>query len=73
MNQNSQRIGRTPFTKKMDKTDFSFWYGSNGEKGLKKIMEDELNQGDSGIMETPTISEEFIKVIKNMQNGKASG
>ena len=60
--------------KKMDKTDFSFWYGSNGEKGLKKIMEEELNKGDSGIMETPTISEEeFIKVIKNMQNRKASG
>ena len=59
---------------KMEKTDFSFWYGGNGEKGLKKIMEEELSQGDSGIMETPTISEEeFVKVIKNMQNGKASG
>ena len=59
---------------KMEKTDFSFWYGGDGEKGLKQIMEEELEQEDSEIMKTPTISEEeFVKVIKNMKNGKASG
>ena len=59
---------------KFEKTDFSFWYGKEGEKGLKKVMEEQLNQGNSGIMETPTISEEeFVKVIKCMKNGKASG
>jgi len=58
----------------MEKTDSSFWYGGNGEKGLKKIMEEELSLGNSGIMEAPTISEkEFVEVIKGMQNGKASG
>ena len=40
---------------KKDKTDFSFWYGSNGEKGLKKIMEEELEQEESNIMKVPTI------------------
>ena len=56
------------------KTDFSFWYGGNGEKGLKKVMEELLEQGESGIMENPTISEEeFAGVIKQMKNGKASG
>merc|ERR1712179_758155 len=56
------------------KTDFSFWYGGNGEKGLKRVMEELLEQGESGIMENPTISEEeFAGVIKQMKNGKASG
>ena len=59
---------------KDEKTDFSFWYGKEGEKGLKKVMEELLDQGDSGIMENPTISEEeFVCVIKHMKNGKASG
>ena len=59
---------------KDEKTDFSFWYGKEGEKGLKKVMEELLDQGESGIMENPTISEEeFVCVIKHMKNGKASG
>ena len=49
---------RSSIYQKYEKTDFSFWYGGEGEKGLRSIMEEELNQGNSGIMETPTISEE---------------
>ena len=59
---------------KMEKTNFSFWYGGNGKKGFKQIMEEELELGNAEIMEAPNISEEkFVKVINNMQNGKASG
>merc|ERR1711874_180348 len=64
---------RNSIYQKFEKTDFS-WYGKEGEKGLKKVMEEQLNQGNSGIMDTPTISEkEFVKVINCMKNGKASG
>ena len=56
---------------KDEKTDFSFWYGREGEKGLKKVMEELLAQGESGIMEDPTISEEeFVSVIKHMKMEK---
>ena len=59
---------------KSEKTDFSFWYGKEGVRGLKEEMEDMLKEGNSGIMETPIITdEEFVKVIKCMKNGKASG
>ena len=59
---------------KMEKTNFSFWYGEDGKKGLKQIMEEEMKQEDSEIMEAPTISEEeFVDTINNMKNGKASG
>ena len=59
---------------KSEKTDFSFWYCKQGVKGLKEEMEDRMKNGDSGIMETPIITdEEFVKVINNMKNGKASG
>ena len=59
---------------KMEKTNFSFWYGENGKKCFKQAMEEELEQGNSEIMEAPHISEEkFVKVINNSQNGKASG
>ena len=69
-----QKAGKTPFIKKWKKTNFSFWYGENGKKGFKQAMEEELEQGNSEIMEAPHISEEeFVKVINNMQNGKASG
>ena len=65
---------RKSIYQKYEKTDFSFWYGGEGERGLRDIMIEELKQGNSGIMENPSISEEeFIKVIKNMKNGKASG
>ena len=58
----------------MKKTDFSFWYGGEGERGLRNIMLEELETGNSGIMENPSISEEeFVRVIKHMKNGKASG
>merc|ERR1711874_479267 len=40
----------------------------------KEEMEELLTQGNSGIMETPIITdEEFVKVIKCMKNGKATG
>ena len=59
---------------KSEKTDFSFWYGSEDKKGLKEEMEEKLKEGNSEIMEAPVINdEEFIKVINNMKNGKASG
>jgi len=31
---------------RMEKTDFSFWYGGDGGKGLKEIMKEELSQGN---------------------------
>jgi len=37
-------------------------------------MEEEMKNGNSGIMESPVIrEEELMKVIRNMKNGKASG
>ena len=37
-------------------------------------MEEDLEKGDSGIMETPIItSKELIEVVSKMKNGKASG
>ena len=65
---------KTSVYQKSEKTDFSFWYGKDGNGGKKKEMEDRLKEGDSGIMETPVISdEEFVRVIKCMKNGKATG
>ena len=59
---------------RMEKTNFSFWYGGNGKKGLKQLMEEEMEQEDSEIMETPIISEkEFVDTINDMKNSKASG
>ena len=59
---------------KSEKTDFSFWYGKDGTGGKKREMEEELKKGNSGIMETPVITdEEFVRVIKSMKNGKATG
>merc|ERR1711874_828121 len=59
---------------RMEKTSFSFWYGDNGKKGLKQLMEEEMEQEDSEIMETPIISEkEFVDTINDMKNSKASG
>ena len=29
---------------RMEKTNFSFWYGEDGKKGLKQIMEEEMKQ-----------------------------
>ena len=59
---------------KYERTDFSFWYGNDTTEGSKTRMERELQVGNSGIMETPIISEkEFVEVIKRMKNGKASG
>jgi len=56
------------------KNNFSFWYGEDGKKGFNQLMEEEMNQEDSEIMETPIISEkEFVDTINNMKNGKASG
>ena len=49
---------------KSEKTDFSFWYGKEGVRGLKEEMEDMLKEGNSGIMETPIITDqEFVEVI----------
>merc|ERR1711874_380428 len=59
---------------KMEKTNFSFWYGEDGKGGLKQIMEDEMKQENSEFMEAPIISEEeFVDTINNMKNGRASG
>ena len=59
---------------KSEKTDFSFWYGKDGIGGKKKEMEENLKRGNSGIMETPVITDkEFVNVIKCMKNGKATG
>ena len=59
---------------RMEKTDFSFWYGDSEKKGLKQQMEEEMEQESSEIMETPIISEkEFVDTINNMKNCKASG
>merc|ERR1711874_95346 len=56
---------------KYEKTDFSFWYGGKGEKGLRDILLEEMKQGNSNIMENPSISEEeFIRVINNIKNGR---
>ena len=65
---------RKSIYQKYEKTDFSFWYGGKGERGLRDIMLEEMKQENSNIMENPSISEEeFIRVINNMKNGKASG
>ena len=65
---------KTAVYQKSEKTDFSFWYGKDGTGGKKKEMEEEMKKGNSGIMETPVITdEEFVRVIKSMKNGKATG
>ena len=59
---------------KTERVDFSFWYGNDDIKGSKAEMEEEMKNGNSGIMEFPVIKEEeLMKVIRNMKNGKASG
>ena len=58
----------------MERTNFSFWYGEDGKKGLKQLMEEEMELHNSEIMEAPIISEEeFVQTINDMHNGKASG
>merc|ERR1712179_715468 len=59
---------------KYKKTDYTFWYGNREKVGWKEEMEKRIREGDQGIMEDPVISEEeFLKVIMDMKNGKASG
>jgi len=59
---------------KLKKADFTFWYGTEDQEGVKTQMEEKLEQGDPDIMENPVIEEkEFVDVIKNMKNGRASG
>merc|ERR1711895_184 len=58
---------------KLKKADFTFWYGSNDQQGIKDQMIEKLEQGDPDIMENPIIEEkEFVDVINNM-NGRALG
>merc|ERR1711874_33042 len=48
---------------KLKKADFTFWYGSNDQQGIKDQMIDKLEQGDPDIMENPIIEEkEFVDV-----------
>ena len=57
---------------KLKKADFSFWTDEN--IGMKKEMEKELNEENSGIMKNPIITEkELVDTINNMKNNKASG
>ena len=59
---------------RLEKTDFTFWHGDDNNKGLKKQMEEEMEQENSEIMDTPIITEkEFVETINNMKNNKASG
>merc|ERR1711895_56589 len=59
---------------KLKKADFTFWYGSNEQKGIKDQMIEELENGNPDIMENPIIEEkEFRDVINDMKNGRASG
>ena len=58
---------------KIDRVDFSFWYGTDMLRGKKEEMEQEELQENSGIMEKPIIEEEMMEVIKKMKNGKAAG
>merc|ERR1712237_253770 len=59
---------------KLKKADFTFWYGSNDQQGIKDQMIEELERGNPDIMENPIIEEkEFVDVINSMKNGRASG
>merc|ERR1711913_92345 len=59
---------------KLEKADFTFWYGSENLKGTKDQMVEDLANGDPDIMENPIIEEkEFKNVINNMKNGRAAG
>ena len=59
---------------KYKNTDFTFWYGDKDTIGWKEKLEEGLTNGDQGIMENPIITEkEFLDVIKEMKNGKATG
>merc|ERR1711874_956420 len=59
---------------KLKKADFTFWYGSNDQQGIKDQMIEELERGNPDIMENPIIEEkEFVDVINRMKNGRASG
>ena len=59
---------------KYERTDFTFWYGDKDTEGWKEKMEKKLQEGDTEIMENPVITEkEFMDVINEMKNGKASG
>ena len=49
---------------KTDRIDFTFWYGNDTIKGWKTEMEEDLKNGDSGIMVTPIITiKEMIEVV----------
>ena len=37
---------------KTERTDFTFWYGDENTRGWKAEMEENLNNGNSGIMDT---------------------
>merc|ERR1712237_54954 len=54
---------------KLKKADFTFWYGSNDQQGIKDQMVEELERGNPDIMENPFIEEkEFVDVINSMKN-----
>jgi len=63
---------------KMPKTDLEFWYGSEGEIGMKEKLErkevDMKSRGEGRMMEISVMTEEdLMRIIKKQKSGKAAG
>ena len=58
--------------------DIEFWYGSEGEIGMKERLEreevDNKNRGEGRMMERPAMTEDNLaRIIKKQKSGKAAG